>query len=304
MKKRVHIFVGEYSYAMNWHAPQLNQRMLADTDIYDIVATFPTYTAFYRECADEVHSLPEELWSNMKQIATVGLHVNNRDFTPNSIIEYCKQQFPGAEITLGEHWPMQTFAQTPPGLYKHFQPALTKKQEVEEILSQFSTTNTIVIFPKYRSLGGSTGQNWSQTEWHKLITYILNQEYNVVLFEIYDKEGHGGTYTFDIEHDNLKTIRIDRNNEYAVDIQAWTLKLTKCSIYGSTGAVNLPFWVNTPVYTLARTPNGKRLFFDWQKSLTNDHKNNSIVLVDDFNDMTFEDIRDDLTEYIERVITK
>jgi len=296
MIKRVHIFVGEFSYALNWHGPWLNQ-IINDSSYHDTVVTLPAYASIYRKYADDIDVLPYDVWSRLGKLATIGEHNNGQDITPTFIIDYCKEKYNDCEIFLPPR--IDPFHQNPPGIFEHFEPELAYKNDIAEIFSNFKKEKTIMLMAKHREEGGSKGQNWNHDEWSNMIIDLL-ENYNIILLEIIDEnKSHGGTYKFDIEHENLITYTIDRDDEYALDKQAWILKLSDCSIYGSTGAANLPFWCNTPVCAIMLTKNGHRLNFNWQKKLTDDHKNNLILLIDDFNVLKYHDIKSYIASYIQ-----
>ena len=83
-----------------------------------------------------------------------------------------------------------------------------------------------------------------------------------------------GNYPGSLSFENkkyLKSFIFDDKN--SIDYQISLLKNTKCSIYGASGAVTLTFFTNTPVFTQQSKENGNRLNFQWQKKLTNNHKN-------------------------------
>lgn len=94
-------------------------------------------------------------------------------------------------------------------------------------------------------------------------------------------------------------INVD-NKDSSVREQIAILKNTKCSIYGSTGAVVLPFFVNTPVFTQQCENNAPRLKFEWQRKLTDNHKN--VFIFDKYNksniyDSPVEELFNEFKEY-------
>jgi hypothetical protein len=296
--KTIHIFIGEFSYAMNWHAPYLRKK-LNNSDEYNIVVTFPTYAMLYRSFVNEVHVLPREQWSKLGQLATIGEHVHGGDITPNYIIEYCKSIWPDGKIVLPPT--PNPHADNPDGIYKHLTPDASIENDIKQFLKNYDKSNTIVLFPKYREKGGRPGQNWPKENWNALILSLIHNNYNVIIINIFDAiKSHGGTYQFDdIINDHVKIFNIDRNDPFALDKQAWMLKLTKCSIYGSSGAANLPFWVNTPVCAIMLKPFGQRLLFQWQRQLTNNHEKNKIMLIDNLELTPFKNIEQEILNYIQ-----
>lgn len=296
----VYIFVGEFSYAMNWHSPKL-QLILQQSNSHNIVVTLPAYSMLYRRFVDEVHPLPEHIWSKLGKLSMIGERIPGiPEHTPKIVIDYCKELFPDANIITPSN--INPYEQNPMGIYEHLIPSLECKSEIEIFLNNFDKNNTIAIFPKYRKVGGVLGQNWKIENWERLIGLLLDNDYNIVVLQILDKlEKHGGTYEIGIVDDKVRIYNVDRNDPFALDKQSWLLKLTKCSIYGSTGAASLPHWLDTPSCSIMKGDCGRRLFFDWQKKLTNNHKNNEIILLEDLENSKFEDIQNIIIDYINRI---
>ena len=296
-RRKVHIFVGEFSYAMNWHAPILHQECLTNNS-YNIVVTLPAYCMLYKDFANEVHALPDYIWSRLGRLATIGEHVSaTSDITPNYIIEYCKEQFINSEIVLPKY--INPFEQNPKGIYNHLSPSIEVKNDIVNFLNDFNSKNTVTVFPKFREKGGAGKQNWAVENWYQLIQTLNDFNFNVVIIQIQDQiKSHGGTYQLDIKSEKVKKFDISRDDRYALDRQSWLLKLTKCSFYGSSGAANLPFWLNTPTCAIMVSQYGQRLLFNWQKKLTNNHEKNKIIMLDDLNSSKFSDIKESIIQYI------
>jgi len=296
-KKHVHIFVGEFSYAMNWHSPRLRAQLINNAD--HIVVTYPAFSMLYSNYVD-VHVLPIDLISKCAWPATIGLHDPQRgDITPEFLKEYCRKIFPDALIHTPER--INALENNPPGIFRHLIPNENIKSDILNLLSSWSSHDTICIMPKLRTKGGSSGQNWQKQDWIDLCNDLIRRNYNIVSINIVDNESHGGSYQLDIDSNKFKVLNIEKNDEYALDRQAWLLKQTKCSIYGSTGAANFPFWVNTPTIAIMKTNCGKRLFFDWQKQLTNNHKNNDIILIDDLSTVRYHDIAERIILHLDKL---
>ena len=298
VKHKVHIFVGEFSYAMNWHAPRLHSECIVNNS-YNTIVTLPAYSMLYRKFADEVHALPEHIYSRLGRLATIGENISPiSDITPGYIIDYCKQKYPDAEIIIPTY--INPFEQTPPGVYQHLTPSDGVKDDIVKFLSGFDKQNTITVFPKFRGKGGGDGvQNWLVDNWYSLIQTLLDKNYNVVVLKINDStNAQGGTYDLNINDDRVRVYNVDRDDEYALDRQAWILTLTRCSIYGSTGAASFPHWIDTPSCSIMHIQYGHRLSFEWQKRLTDNHNKNKIIILDDLSVFNFHEIEELITQYI------
>ena len=293
-KKHVHIFVGEFSYAMNWHSPRLRAQLTNNAE--HVVVTYPAFSMLYVNYVD-VYPLPKDITSKCVWPATIGLKPG--DTTPEFLKKYCKEIFPNAVIHTPKH--INAMDPHPYGIFEHIKPRKDVKSDISDLLSSFSKHDTVCIMPKLRSRGGRTGQNWKRRDWIDLCNDLIDHGYNVVSINIVDKDAHGGSYELDIDSNKFRVLNIDKNDRYALDQQAWLLKQTKCSIYGSTGAANLPFWVNTPTIAIMKTDCGKRLFFHWQKQLTDNHKNNDIILIDDLSAVRYHDIADRIHLHLDKL---
>ena len=143
-------------------------------------------------------------------------------------------------------------------------------------------------------------QNWDVDNWIGLVNNLIKDGFNVVSLYMANELARGGSLSLPIKDPNFRELNIDLNSKYALDRQSWLLKSTLCSIYGSTGAHNLPFWINTPVCATILSRYYNRSFFDWQKRLTNNHKNNKIISIEDFSECNYDDIYDDIIEYVNK----
>jgi len=297
LKKHVHIFVGEFSYAMNWHSPRLRGE-INSTPGDHVVVTYGAFSMLYSNYVDVV-ALPEDITLQLQHPATIGVRPD--DTTPDYVINFCRSLFPGAMI----HTPRHIFAgeSDPPGIFTHLHPDSQCEEFIINFLSDFRKENTICILPKLRQVGGKSGQNWGKDNWISLITNLIETGYNIVSINISDSNNAGGTYDLDIDSNMFRTLYIDKNDINALDKQSWLLKHTMCSIYGSTGAANLPFWVNTPTISIMKKDCGIRLLYNWQKRLTNNHKLNDIILIDDLENSMYSDISDRIHTHLNMLQT-
>ncbi len=306
MKEVVFTFVGEFSYAMNWIAPMVHSQFKELDNVKKIVISFAAHEMLYRHFCDEFIAFPTEITDNLYYPATVGEHVNEngqiKDVTPDFVVKYCKKLFPSADIMISP--PINAHQMMPCGVYEHLLPINNVKGEVDTFLDGFDKDKTITIMPKFRMRGYSSDemyyddQNWDLDNWLDIINNLIRDGFNVVSMYMKSSSGGGGTLSIPIEHPNFREFVIDINSKCALDRQAWLLKLTLCSIYGSTGAHNFPFWVNTPSYAIILERYHHRSFHEWQKKLTDNHKNNKIISVVDFSKCKYSDIYNDIFEYI------
>lgn len=296
MKTVVYPFVGEFSYALNWCGPILHKEFKEVKDIKKVVATLPEFSMIFRHFCDEVLELPDSITSRLKYPATIGEHTDGRDIVPDFVIDYCTDQYPGCKIKT----PSQVNAkqETYDAVYEHLKPLASVEDKVKTFLDSFKKEDTVVVLPKYRSRKGNHDiQNWDAEEWRGLIYKLIENGFNVVSFYYEAKHSAGGSLHLDIEHPKFKEYKILPTST-ALDEQAWILKHSLCSLYGSTGAVNVPFWIGTPTFALMQKDYGKRLFYTWQRNLTDDHRLNHIELIEDFSIVTHQSVYDIFETYL------
>jgi len=312
MREVIHIFVGEFSYAMNWMAPLMHEHFQTLKDTKKIIVSYAANEMLYRHFCDEFISLPLEITDKLTNPSPVG-DSRYGAVTPDFVIEYYKKLYPNADIiTLPrlDGWANQ---QSPDGIYNHLVPANEVKQEIKFFLEGFEKDRTITIMPKIRmrETHYTSGifdlpheQNWDVDNWVGLVNNLIKDGFNVVSLHMDQVGARGGSLLLPIKDPNFRELNIDLNSKYALDRQSWILKSTLCSIYGSTGAHCLPFWINTPVYAIILSKYYNRSFFDWQKRLTNNHKNNKIISVEDFSKCHYNDIYSDIITYIQDIMKK
>ncbi len=307
MREVVHIFVGEFSYAMNWIAPSMHKQFQTLKDTKKIVISYAANEMLYRHFCDEFISLPLELTNKLTHPTTVG-DTRYGGITPDFVIEYYKKIYPNADIVTPTYQ-IDAQEQMPYGIYNHISPVDKVKQEIDLFLEGFKKDHTITIMPKIRmkETQFKSGifdlpniQNWDIDNWTKIVNNLIDDGFNVVSFYIEDVYARGGSLSLPIKDSRFREFSIDLNSKYALDRQSWILKSTLCSIYGSTGAHCLPFWINTPVCAMIHSNYHHRSFFDWQKKLTNNHKNNKIINVEDFSKCKYDDIYGDIIHFINK----
>jgi hypothetical protein len=301
MNKQVFVFVGEFSYALNWYIPWLRKECKTTyKDKYNIIVTFRDLEKLYEDFISEYHGLPENLRLHLKYPSTNGEHYNIEgnafDATPKFIVDYINQVYPNCKIIFPPDLRKITRQNNPPGEYLHYNPSEESKKIVQNFLKfrKYEPNNTIVLMPKHRNQGGrSKIQNWQKEKWELLINKIINElNYNIISFYFEEKNSEGGSYQINNTSPKFTTIK---NPNF--DFQLAFLKNTKYSIYGSTGANNVPFFANTPMITYVASIYGNRLFFDWQKKLTNNHEKQKIVLVKEMESYTVDEAFSELLDY-------
>jgi hypothetical protein len=304
------IFVGEFSYAMNWIAPLIHERFQQLNNVKKIVVSYAAHEMIYRHFCDEFIALPVEITDKLCYTCPMG-DGKSGHITPDFVIEYSRKLYPNADIMTLPRLDGYANQASPPGIYEHLSPSDKVKQEIDIFLEGFDKDCTVTIMPKIRTRpdvdevldlknDSVHRQNWDLNSWVNMVKNLIKDGYNVVSMFMKNEYLRGGSLSLPIEHPNFREFNVDLTSNYALDQQVWLLKSTLCSIYGSTGAHNIPFWVGTPVCALIHSNYYQRSFFEWQKKLTNNHINNKIISIEDFFECNYNDIYGDIIDYINR----
>ncbi|MBC8147440.1 MAG: sugar nucleotide-binding protein [Bacteroidetes bacterium] len=299
MNKKLVIFgpwCGEFSYELSWWIPEIRKKRLEEYKDYDAIHIgFIGRGILYRDFIDQYMPYTKEIEDTLKYPATYGEHIPNtpRDgITPtleeytNSIVELMNSEYDEIVVYQPNTHPInqsRTLAENPYGIYKSYDISKVRVDDMAMRMELFFGDNrervAIVARTRYRDqkTPNVNNEDWNPDRWEKFVERLITEmDLNIVVIEIERKYSRGGSLKFDLLWDKypnrIMKINVD-NVDYSVREQIAILKNTKCSIYGSTGAVVLPFFVNTPVFTQQCVNNAPRLKFEWQRKLTNNHKN-------------------------------
>ena len=292
MSKKVIIFgpwVGEFSYETNWWIPEI--RLVKKTYYNDykcIAVSSKGREILYSDFVDEFIYYTDDLESQRKYPATYGEHINGRDIIPENfqnfideIVKKHQDQYDVYHYKPGQ-FPIdssRTFSDNHFGEFINYTASPIVKDEISEQIKFDNNKDTISILARLKDRENTVdGENWDPKSWSKFIQkLIVELDLNIVFTTIRNEKSKGGTFNFSEYdfykkyNDRIKDVIID--GKTAVEKQIAVLQNTTCSICGVTGAVTLAFFANTPVFTQQTTDNGHRLNFEWQKRLTDNHKN-------------------------------
>lgn len=299
MRRNIFVFVGEFSYELNWYVPWLRKACKTTyANDYNIFYGKPKGERLYQDFISEYRVLPPEILNQLKYPCTVGEHtyVNKKriNVTPYFVIDYISESNFGHSITLPPYF--NNREENPNGDYIHYTPSSHADNLIKDFLNKttLKKEETVLILPKYRIRDGRPeDQNWSKENWEKLIYKLIDElNYNVISLYFPEKNSTGGSYNISIDSKKYFTVL-----NPSFDQQLALLKNTKYSIYGSTGANNIPFFTNTPMITFVLGIYGNRLFHEWQKKLTNNHEKQKIVLVENLEKYTFEECYSEIKDF-------
>ena len=282
-------WLGEFSYETNWWIPEI--RLVKKTYYNDykcIAVSSKGREILYSDFVDEFIYYPDELESQRKYPATYGEHVNGRDIIPDNFQKFIDELVRKYqdEFEVYHYKPGQlpidsnrTLSDNPFGEFINYVASPIVKKEIVEQIKFDNDKDTISILARLKDRENKVdGENWNPKSWSEFIQkLIVELDLNIVLTTIRNEKSKGGTFNFSEYdfytqyEDRIKDVIID--GETSVEKQIAVLQNTTCSIWGGTGAVTLAFFANTPVFTQQTTDNGYRLSFEWQKRLTDNHKN-------------------------------
>lgn len=282
-------WVGEFSYETNWWVPEI--RLVKKThynDLKCIAVSSKGREILYSDFVDDFIYYPDDLENQRKYPATYGEHVNGRDIIPDNFQKFIDElarkyqdkfevyQYKPGQLPIHSS---RTLSDNPFGEFINYVASPIVKKEIVEQIKFENDKDTISILARLKNREDNVdGENWNPKSWSKFIQkLIVELDLNIVLTTIKNKKSRGGTFNFS-EYDfykkysdRIKDVVID--GKTSVEKQIAVLQNTTCSVWGGTGAVTLAFFANTPVFTQQTLKNGNRLSFQWQKRLTNNHKN-------------------------------
>ena len=288
-------WIGEFSYEISWWVPEI--RFLRNNQFKDYYAIHIGYIGrggLYKDFIDEYIPFTTKLHN---RIDSPDCHLARCEDDPRSglqmpidTLEYFNSivnDYINKGYVVETYTPMdnpidsaRVQSDDPIGEYLHLYPNGLIDKEVKEELNTFDNDrDTIAINAKlrYRRLPGvkelvikSDGETWKAENWSNFVDKLINElKVNIVIMGIPSRGQYPGCYDFE-ENKYLKSYVSEGEN--SIEYQLAILKNTKCSIYGSSGAATLPFFTNTPMFTQQSREAGHRFKFEWQKKLTEGHR--------------------------------
>ena len=302
-EKRAIIFgpwVGEFSYELNWWVPEARKiRNDRFPSARSVAVSFIGRRGMYKDFIDDYIEYPKFVQNTLMYPSMTFCIENNLHVIPKTamkffetvILSYENQGYkvqyalPGpTELKPdpergGVPIPQKVFQDFPFGEYKHLEPEPKINTKVKNKLKKFSPKKDVVyVMASVRFRDGKLEKkSWPLERYEDLIIRMIEElGVNIVLA---GPKGFGN-YPGALSARKSKKLKKYKDNildmvadEEIVDFQLAILKNTKCSFWNSTGACNLAFFTNTPMFTQHASWYGDRLKFGWQKELTNGHKN-------------------------------
>jgi hypothetical protein len=311
-------WVGEFSYEFCWWVPQIREiKNKLYPNYYSLAVSFEGRKGFYKDFVDGFIPLPDSLTKTLKFPSCAAEFVNGQHLIPPIFYDLVTQIKKGYENEFDEiiiHSPIQEefslekiYNNNPKGERIHYTPDINIENKIKNLINNYfpNDKDIVTIMARNRNrFQNLDQQTLSSEKWGEVIKSIIdNINVNVILLGIESKHSKGGSYflknlNIPLEYQkNILTIPL--NGEDSSEKQFSILKNTKCSFYGGSGAGHLPFFMNTPVFIHQTKENGFRLKFDWQKKLTNNHKN--VKIFDKYPKYQFQDTptQELINEFIE-----
>jgi hypothetical protein len=284
---------GEFSYEMSWWIPEIRSMRKNKYQSYTSLACgFSGRKALYEDFIDEYIIYPNDIEDQLHYPSCAGEHVNGMgDIMPDFLIKYIEgvrvnylKKFKEVIVYLPNIGNIQQriFSHHPPGEFINYSVNPKINNNIYNQINNYfdsNPQNTIALMARSRFRNGNIdSEDWNPEHWVILVKKIIEElNLNIISINIPSSHSKGGSLSF-FDHKLLKDykhriLEINPTGEDSVGIQIAILKNTKCSLYGGTGAATLGFLTNTPVFTQQTTDNAFRLNFNWQRNLTNDHKN-------------------------------
>lgn len=303
-------WTGEFSYEIQWWIPECRSIALNNNDYYKIAIGYEGRKLLYSDFIDEYVSYPDVIKKSLTFPDCWAQRITNNPRIlqiPDQVLGFVQhtiQQLNCERVIV--HMPDQSlinrrFENNPPGMFKQYGESEIGKRLCTDILKNFIHTDIICINPKLRIRHDSYDHETLDINvWNHIIEFLIRNEKSVINMYIPDNPGTYDLSKFELQYpNNFKQVNL--NSKYSLDIQISLLKNTKGSIYGSSGSAVLPIFCNTPMLAIQTKESGWRLNFEWQRKLTNNHKN--IIIYNDKDISSYKNITpEDIDIYLKQFI--
>jgi len=281
-------WVGEFSYELSWWVPEIRKlRKQQFSDHTAIHIGFKGRQAMYKDFIDEYIPYSEDLKSLITYPSMHGVFVNGQHIIPRKIFEFAKQAVAdrAKDFATIIHYPpgptiiQKRMQQFPDGEYKSLEADPKMLKKVKHQLSKFKHQRKVAsVMANIRLRHGQLEPKvWNPVHWQEFIIKLIEKsKLNVVLTGVPRKGDYPGALSLKDSPllQGYKDFIQDHvfEDDNTLDHQIALLKSVKCSIWGSTGAIVLAYFTNTPAFGFFTTELGYRFRLGWQQRLTNGHK--------------------------------
>jgi len=285
-------WVGEFSYEFCWWVPQIREiKNKLYTNYHSLAISFNGRQGFYKDFTDGYLPYPKILSETLQYPSCWGEFVNGREVIPSQFFDFVnkvKREYENDFDEVKIIFPRQEefsspkiYTENPKGERIHYTPNPDVEKEIKNLIktsfNEFKDMVTIMARNRSR-FNTQDNQTLPSKTWGQIIKNIIDHlDVNVILLGFEKKHSSGGSYILDnfnlSKNYNKRILSIPIKGDNSVEKQFSILKNTKCSFYGGSGAAHLPFFMNTPVFIHQTKENGFKLKYNWQKKLTNNHKN-------------------------------
>ncbi|OGC92354.1 hypothetical protein A3D85_00660 [Candidatus Amesbacteria bacterium RIFCSPHIGHO2_02_FULL_47_9] len=282
-------WVGEFSYEISWWTSEIRKvRKTNFSDYWAVHVGYKGREVLYKDFIDEYIAFPDTLKKQLTYPSMHGMFVGGQHIIPVECIAFFKDVinqkaalFSEVKYYLpGPSLVEKRFQPRPDGEWAYLEAGPKAHRAVREKLSQFKdrSREVVAVSANFRFRDGKLeSKSWNPDSWQKFIIRLIDDlNLNVVLMGPRTIGNYPGT--LHLKESNLlrgyegRILDFVLEEEGTVEDQVALLKNTKCSIWGSTGAVTLTYFTQTPMFAHQAKEYGWRHQLEWHKMLTHGHQ--------------------------------
>ena len=284
---------------MCWWAPQLRKlRKEHFPDFYCVCVGYSGREVFYRDFSDEYLAFNEDALKSLGAPNSGFVHhpeTQQLQACPEAVFEMIKDWLKPREKEIAEFihitpsdiqcytgqgctGNIDTINELPYGEYILLNSSEKIREHISQQINFPNQRETIAVMPRLRYRGQARdGEDWNESGWREFLLQAIKQlNLNIVLIGLpsgLKSPGALGEQQLGLPEETREFVKsLHFEGPESVESQIALLQETSCSVYGGTGAATLAFFAGTPVFTMQSLENGWRFFFEWQKTLTQNHQ--------------------------------
>lgn len=286
-------WIGEFSYEVHSWAPKLRYYINNHYSDYKVIHIgFPGRQILYKDFVDEYISYPKSLTDQLPPSNSGGIGRGSEHTLYYPLIEEYleqyikdnKQKYEDIFILRPEELQCITKSQVIKDYddveFVNLIPDEIVDKDVKNFMSSFSEGDTISIMANAPHETKKYRENWDPKSWEWLIEkLIVELNLNVVMMGIKSEDNLQGSYTFEgtdlyTKYPlKIKSLVVDYTLDTSLDTQISIMWNTKCSLWGSTGASQLAYFVDRPMFAQLVLGVLPRVTKKEYNLITNDFKN-------------------------------
>ena len=266
-------WIGEFAYELIAWAPKLRYYINNHYKGYKVlVVSYPGRSILYRDFADEFIGYSNDIVDNMIPCNSGGVGHGNQhtlEYSPTEefvqdIIDKNRDKYEEIFLLRPKDLRCVSKGQVAPDLddveFAYIKPDIQTDGEVNKILNQFESSNTVCIMANTQHEVHKYRENWKVESWVYFIDKLISElNLNVVMMGIKSSDKLQGSYTFEDTElytkypNRIKSYVVDTKLPNSLDIQISLMSNTKCNIWGASGAQQLAYFVDKPMFAQLAT---------------------------------------------------